>query len=322
MKKTIFTPTATVIALITSLALSSCTSSKSAGRAQPVSDQNKSDCRFEFGNDVSAYFTGTAYVRNLIPLDDTYNFPETNVVTFAPDSRSSWHAHGGMYVIGVGGVGLYQEEGKDAIIIRKGDVIQIPEGVNHWHGSTKDSWFQQIVVYDKNWKPIGNENAHAHGEITAEEFAKIKMIENPGRVKKPDSSLTFARGKKSVKFPTFNGEVYLSSVVEEKNAAESSGMHYVVFPKGTYNAWHSHEGGQILIVTDGTGYHQLCDGEVEVLHPGDVAFCPPDHTHWHGGSLYGTFAHIAINTNPEKPGVTWHEMMSEEEDKRITEENL
>ena len=64
----------------------------------------------------------------------------------APDSRSGWHVHGGMYVIGVGGVGLYQEEGKPAIIIRKGDVIQIPAGVRHWHGSTKDSWFQQIVV--------------------------------------------------------------------------------------------------------------------------------------------------------------------------------
>ncbi len=57
--------------------LTGCASTKNAGRA----DQNKSDCKFEFGTDVSARFTGTAYVRNLIPLDDTYNFPETNVVT-------------------------------------------------------------------------------------------------------------------------------------------------------------------------------------------------------------------------------------------------
>ena len=68
----------------------------------------------------------------------------------APDSRSGWHVHGGMYVIGVGGVGLYQEEGKPAVIIRKGDVIQIPAGVKHWHGSTKDSWFQQIVFDVRN----------------------------------------------------------------------------------------------------------------------------------------------------------------------------
>lgn len=285
-----------------------------------ANDQNKSDCKFEFGADVSAYFTGTVYMKNLIPLDATYNFPETNVITFAPDSRSSWHVHGGMYVIGVGGVGLYQEEGKDAVIIRKGDVVQIPAGVKHWHGSTKDSWFQQIVVYDKNWKaPSGSDSSesHASGEVSSKEFSNIKMIENPSRVKKLDSSLMFARGEKLLKLPTFNGGVYLSGIVEENEAA-SPGLHYVVFPKGVYNAWHSHEGGQILIVTDGIGYHQLKGGEVEVLHPGDVAFCPPDKIHWHGGSFYGTFAHIAINTNPEKPGVTWHEMMSEEEYKSVT----
>ena len=83
------------------------------------------------------------------------------------------------------------------------------------------------------------------------------MIENPDRVKKHDASLMFDRGEKPVKFQTFNGEVYLTDVVTGENEAKSPpGMHYVVFPKGIYNAWHSHEGGQILIVTDGTGYHQ------------------------------------------------------------------
>lgn len=292
----------------------------SAKTERTVDDQNKSDCRFEFGMDVSTRFTGTAYVRNLIPLDETYNFPETNVVTFAPDSRSSWHTHGGMYVIGVGGVGLYQEEGKPAIIIRKGDVIQIPAGARHWHGSTADSWFQQIVVYDKNWKAPEGTDSHAGGEISAEEFAALEMIENPNRIKKPDASLTLVRGETAVSLPTFNGKVYLSNVVEEPNEADSPGMHYVVFPKGIYNAWHSHEGGQILIVTDGIGYHQKRGGEVEVLKVGDVAFCPPDAQHWHGGSLYGTFAHIAINTNPERPGVTWYEMMGESEYKALPRE--
>ena len=305
-----------IAAFFATVFLASCASTKTAAVS---SDQNKSDCQFDFGADVSARFTGTAYLKNLIPLDDTYNFPETNVITFAPDSRSGWHVHGGMYVIGVGGVGLYQEEGKPAVIIRKGDVIQIPAGVKHWHGSTKDSWFQQIVVYDKNWKPVSGSDTHAGGEVTAEEFASLKMIENPDRVKKHDSSLMFDRGEKPVKFPTFNGEVYLTNVVTGENEAGSPGMHYVVFPEGIYNAWHSHEGGQILIVTDGTGYHQIKGGQVEELHVGDVAFCPPDTTHWHGGSLYGTFAHIAINTNPEKPGVTWYEMMSEEDYRKITQ---
>ena len=63
MKKIILT--IMTISLICTAAFAK--SSKSA-------DQNKSDCRFEFGTDVSARFTGTAYVRNLIPLDNTYNW--------------------------------------------------------------------------------------------------------------------------------------------------------------------------------------------------------------------------------------------------------
>ena len=304
-----------ILTIMTISLLSTAAFAKSSKSA----DQNKIDCTFEFGNDVSAFFTGTAYMRNLIPLNETYNFPETNLITFAPDSRSGWHTHGGMYVIGVGGVGLYQEEGKDAIIIHKGDVVQIPAGVKHWHGSTKDSWFQQIVVYDKNWKAPEGTDSHAGDEVTAEEFAKIKMIENPNRVKKADKKLMFARGEKLLKLPTFNKGIYLSETVGQENEAAAPGLHYVVFPKGTYNAWHTHEGGQILIATDGIGFHQIEGGEVEVLHPGDVAFCPPGVKHWHGGSLNGTFAHIATNTNPDRPGVQWFEMLSEEDYNKLNE---
>ena len=130
----------------------------------------------------------------------------------------------------------------------------------------------------------------------------------------------FDRGEKPVKFSTFNGEVYLTNVVTGENEAKSPGMHYVVFSKGIYNAWHSHEGGQILIVTDGTGYHQIKGGKVEEIHVGDVALCARDTTHWNGGSLFGTFAHIALNTSADKSGVTWYEMMSEEDYRKITQE--
>ena len=297
------------------LTVTGCGKSKNVQTAN--SDQNKSDCRFAFGDDVSARFTGTVYRNNLIASDDVYHFPETNVITFAPNSRSHWHVHGGMTVIGVGGVGLCQEYGKPAIIIRKGDVIQIPAGTPHWHGSVKDSWFQQIVVYDKQWQPAEGQSISG-SEITDEEFAGLTMIEHPNRIAKPDAALTFARSQMPVKLPTFSGDVYVSDVTTADNAAVAPGMHYVVFPNGVYNAWHSHNGGQILIVTDGVGYHQVKGGEVEVLHVGDVAFCPPGETHWHGGSIYGTFAHIAINTNPDNPGVTWYDMMSEDEYKALS----
>ena len=59
--------------------------------------------------------------------------------------------------------------------------------------------------------------------------------------------------------------------------------------------------------------HQTEGGKVQVLHPGDVAFCPPGVRHWHGGSANTEFAHIAVNTNPELTGLEWYDRISDKE---------
>ena len=112
----------------------------------------------------------------------------------------------------------------------------------------------------------------------------------------PDSTLTL---------PTFNGPIRLANTVDAPNVAGAPGLHYVVFEPGVINAWHTHPGGQILIVTDGIGYHQIEGQPVEVLHPGDVAKCPPDVKHWHGAAPNSRFAHLAAGTNPDRPTVVW-----------------
>ena len=45
----------------------------------------------------------------------------------------------------VAGRGFYQEEGKEAICMTAGDVINIPAGVKHWHGAA-DSWFSHLAL--------------------------------------------------------------------------------------------------------------------------------------------------------------------------------
>ena len=149
--------------------------------------------------------------------------------------------------------------------------------------------------------------------MTAEEYAALETEEYTGRDKVRFGGLMFNRAEKSVQFPTFSGAAFVSNLVGAENAAGSPGLHYVVFEKGVYNNWHTHEGGQILIATDGIGYHQIEGEPVQVLHPGDVALCPPGVKHWHGGSLAGQFAHIAANTNPEKTGLEWFDRISEED---------
>ena len=287
-------------------------------------------------------FTGDAYLKNLIALDSVFNFPQTNVVTFAPGAHSSWHRHGGMVVLVTGGVGLYQEEDKAAIkreqsdarinsaereqarpkvkpaqVLRKGDVVQIPAGVRHWHGATKDNWFSQVVIYDMTWRPeaqVDEDNTLSdeyYNELALEEYNHPTLID----------SLMFAAPDSMLTLPTFNGPIRLANTVDAPNAAGAPGLHYVVFEPGVINAWHTHPGGQILIVTDGIGYHQIEGQPVEVLHPGDVAKCPPGVKHWHGASSNSRFAHLAVGTNPDMPPVIWtDEKLSKEEYDRLPKE--
>ncbi len=47
----------------------------------------------------------------------------------------------------------------------------------------------------------------------------------------------------------------------------------------------------------------------------------PGVKHWHGGSADSSFAHIAVNTNPELTGLEWFDRISDEEYRQLTLEN-
>ena len=96
-------------------------------------------------------FTGDVYFSPMIQTDDVYHFPATNNIIFSPSARSHWHTHGGMIILGTGGVGYYQAESELVQVIHEGDVVEIPAGVRHWHGAAPDSWFSQMVIYDSGY---------------------------------------------------------------------------------------------------------------------------------------------------------------------------
>ena len=308
MKKVI----ATMAAVL--LGLTACSEQKQATKEGVTKEQ----IQFPIGDRIdNPAFTGEAYLKPLIVPDTVFNFPQTNVVTFGPGAHSSWHRHGGMVVLVTDGVGLYQEEGKPAQVLRKGDVLQIPAGVRHWHGATKDNWFSQVVIYDMSWRPeaqVDEDNTLSdeyYNGLALEEYNHPALID----------SLMFAAPDSTLTLPTFNGAIRLANTVDAPNAAGAPGLHYVVFEPGVINAWHTHPGGQILIVTDGISYHQIEGQPVEVLRPGDVVMCPPNVKHWHGASANSRFANLAVGTNPDKPAVEWtDEILSKEEYDKLPKE--
>lgn len=110
-------------------------------------------------NDAYAkYFKGQSYLNPLTKKDDP--LPMFNV-TFEPGCRNNWHIHhaktgGGQVLIVTAGRGWYQEDGKPALKLVPGMVVEIPANVKHWHGAASDSYFSH-VAFDMTGTGTSNE---------------------------------------------------------------------------------------------------------------------------------------------------------------------
>ena len=97
------------------------------------------------------YFIGRSYVS-------PYGGGMVNV-SFEPGCRNNWHIHHKQVqvLVCVYGRGWYQEWGKPAVKLEPGVIIEIPEGVKHWHGAAKDSWMQHLTYHKDVQEGASNE---------------------------------------------------------------------------------------------------------------------------------------------------------------------
>lgn len=87
----------------------------------------------------------------------------------------------------------------------------------------------------------------------------------------------------------------------------------VYFEPGSRSNWHTHPAGQILIITDGVGYHQIKGQPRQTIKKGDVVKCPPNVLHWHGASPESGLQQIYILPKTEKGIVEWQQPVTDEE---------
>ncbi len=116
-------------------------SSVESNAIDPVFTQNPAPEAF-----VAKFFTGDVTVNMMLPNDENNEYSAANVI-FKPKSRTNWHVHPkGQVLLVLGGEGYYKVEGKPVHIIKKGDVVNIPPHVNHWHGATPNSEFVHVAL--------------------------------------------------------------------------------------------------------------------------------------------------------------------------------
>jgi quercetin dioxygenase-like cupin family protein len=63
--------------------------------------------------------------------------------------------------------------------------------------------------------------------------------------------------------------------------------------------WHSHPGGQVLLITEGAGYYQERGKPARVVRKGDVIKCAPGVEHWRATPNSG-FAYLAVTPNSKR----------------------
>jgi len=114
----------------------------------------------------------------------------------------------------------------------------------------------------------------------------------------------------------FTGTVWIKLLVPN-NPIHNTQIGNVVFERGARNNWHTHGGGQILIVTDGVGYYQEKGKPIQIIRKGDVVTIAPNVVHWHGASQDNEMTHLAVNTNTQNGVVTWLDRVTDEEYKTV-----
>lgn len=126
-----------------------------------------------------------------------------------------------------------------------------------------------------------------------------------------DTNIIFPKGEKT-SADYFTGNAFLNLLVP-KDETGSYSIGNVVFEPGSRTNWHTHPAGQILLVTDGSGYYRESGKSARSINKGDVIVIPSNVKHWHGAAKNSSLTHIAVSNITEKGFVDWLEPVSEEE---------
>lgn len=123
--------------------------------------------------------------------------------------------------------------------------------------------------------------------------------------------MEYERGRKGIPSRsgdagTFSGKAMLDPLLDDGEKGEVR-VYSVMFEPGGRTFWHSHAGGQVLIVGSGRGMVENKDGDKRVLGPGDVVWAPPGEVHWHGAAPDSFINHTAVSLGT----TNWHDEVDE-----------
>lgn len=127
----------------------------------------------------------------------------------------------------------------------------------------------------------------------------------------------------TVKNPSaqFTGDAWVDCVTAPQEGDQRMVVGRVRFAPGAHTAWHSHENGQALHITEGVALIGTRDGTVIRATPGQTVYTPPGEEHWHGATAEDFMEHLAMLENGDDPATTttWLEHVSDDDYQKAQE---
>ena len=115
----------------------------------------------------NTHYLGEAWLHFSMPADSLTGYGITKAM-FKANSTLNWHKHSSAQVlIIIDGVGYYQERGKEPVLMKEGDIIKCPPGIEHWHSSSMNHDVTYLAVYG------GDTPTEWTEELTREEYDAV-----------------------------------------------------------------------------------------------------------------------------------------------------
>lgn len=110
----------------------------------------------------------------------------------------------------------------------------------------------------------------------------------------------------------YSGDCYEKVLAGYENPTGCTAAN-VTFAPGCRNDWHSHPGGQLLLVLSGRGWYQEEGQAARRLNPGTVVEIAPGVKHWHGAAKDSWYVHMAVKQISSAGMPEWFGAVSDEE---------
>lgn len=94
------------------------------------------------------------------------------------------------------------------------------------------------------------------------------------------------------------GSAWITSLAVPEGPSRTQ-VDRVQFAPGARTRWHRHPLGQVLVVTEGTGYVQRRGGPAQLIRTGDTVRVAAGEWHWHGATDTTAMTHLAIEELPD-----------------------